>query len=96
MERLMRERDDLKDQLHDNQKKTTMFITISIMQARLKMVEDIKKNRFHSQDKTKWEQTLKNFRGEGEVDHKVDENVIQENVEGQDVEGLEKGEDIAP
>lgn len=43
-----------------------------------------------------WEPTLRNLRGEGVVDKKVDEGTRGENVDGQDVEGPKKGEDTTP
>lgn len=55
------------------------------------MVEDVEKNIVKFCDKTKCDQTLKNFNG---VEHE-DEKVGGENVEDQDVEGPKKGEDMA-
>ncbi|CAH1430392.1 unnamed protein product [Lactuca virosa] len=56
--------DDLKDQLDNIESNTNTFTTISILEARLKMVEDVEKNRVDSLDKTKWEQDLKKFKGD--------------------------------
>ncbi|CAH1448377.1 unnamed protein product [Lactuca virosa] len=88
---MTKEGDELKDQMDDIENKAKTLTMVSILEARLKMVEDVQKNRVDSWDKTKLEQALKKFKGGEHVSEKVGE----ENVEDQDVEGSKKGDDMA-
>lgn len=66
-----------KDQMDEINNKHKAFTTISVLKARLRMVEDVEKNRVNLWDKTKWEHDMKKFKGE----EQVIEMVGEENVE---------------
>lgn len=65
LERVMEEMDDLKDQLDDIENKASTFITVLVLKASLKMVEDIQENMVESCDKFSCEQALRNLKVEG-------------------------------
>ncbi|CAH1423219.1 unnamed protein product [Lactuca virosa] len=67
-----------KDQLDDIDNKAKTFTIVSVLEARLRMVEDVEKNRVNSWDKTKWEHAMKKFNGEEQVGEKVGEENIKD------------------